>query len=202
MKRWMALCGLLTASATGAAQEADQAAPLTGGYVFGSVGEAKAKDACAGLTLCDNTADTYGAGLGYEVVNGISLEIGYHGTGASKAFAIINAVPVELESDVSFIALSGVFNMPLGTSGVSVFARLGYSRWDVAINARNAATQSHIVEIQSDGFSPVFGLGLAYQINRMWGIRAEYVHIPDVGEASITGKSDVRTITIGGVFRF
>jgi len=46
-----------------------------------------------------------------------------------------------------------------------------------------------------------FGLGAAFDINRNFGVRAEYQKYKDMGGSNV-GKSDVDVLSIGLLYRF
>ncbi|HZD20493.1 MAG TPA: outer membrane beta-barrel protein, partial [Burkholderiales bacterium] len=46
-----------------------------------------------------------------------------------------------------------------------------------------------------------FGLGAAFDINRNFGVRAEYQKYKDMGGSNV-GKSDVDAMSIGVLYRF
>jgi hypothetical protein len=46
-----------------------------------------------------------------------------------------------------------------------------------------------------------FGFGATYQINKQWGVRAEWERFNNLGDSD-TGESDVDLLSVGAVFRF
>jgi len=48
----------------------------------------------------------------------------------------------------------------------------------------------------------MFGAGLQYDVDRQWGIRAEYESFPKLGDKNKTAEADVTMISIGVVLRF
>jgi len=55
---------------------------------------------------------------------------------------------------------------------------------------------------KGDSQNLVYGVGLSWNINQVYSIRAEYQKIDDLGQASRTGTEDLNVISLGMAMRF
>ena len=58
------------------------------------------------------------------------------------------------------------------------------------------------VSAKGDSQVPVYAVGLAFNIDAMFSVRAEYQVVSDVGEKSRTGTEDLGSFGLGLIVRF
>lgn len=169
---------------------------LDGVYLYGAAGKAKASNWCSGTSQCTDTVAGYGGGIGYKFVSPLEMEASYL---ASDTLSSIVG-PFLVQADATFITLSLIASL-YAAPEFALQARLGATHWDVRYSVRNPANQ--IVRSGSvTGYSPVFGAGVLIAPWKHINVRIEYQHIPNVGDSSITGQSDVDAVLASLIIRF
>jgi len=191
----------------------------TGGYAFGSFGpttvDASQSDfnrvlTSAGLSNVSSSVDKsstgYKLGAGYMFNENFGIEGGWVDLGKAKANGrgTSGGIPVNVDVDAK---ASGIFIAGIVASRVSeefsVFAKVGFIDSTVQLSAR--ASSGGIAasgSASSSGWTTMFGAGLQYDVDRQWGIRAEYESFPKLGDKNKTAEADVTMISIGVVLRF
>lgn len=96
-------------------------------------------------------------------------------------------------------SLSAIGQLPV-CGGVSLQARAGLNRWTLEQTVSGTVTAINGTDKES-GTSPVFGLGVAWDIKRM-RLSATFEQMNDVGNPDTTGEEDVRVFTLGIAHRF
>jgi len=183
-----ALLGLVAVSTPALSQN-------TGLYAGFTLGQSKAKDACAGVvgpgTSCDEKDAAYKILGGYQVNRNFGVEFAYVHLGEVKAsFAGFGNVVTTAEG----FELLGVGTIPINQQW-SVYGKLGSFRWDVH--------QTGIVEpADATGTDLTYGFGVKYNVTKSAALRVEYQQYNDVGDFNTTGKTDVSVIGVGVIARF
>ena len=206
------------ASAT-SAFSAPESAPHVGGYGFASYGRATVDASqadfnrilgSAGLSNVSSSIDKNSAGFklgaGYMFDENFGLEGGWIDLGKAKISGRGTAggspVTVDLEAQASGPFIAGVLAFPVSNE-LSVFAKLGFIDSTVEVRA-TAASIGAVAgrSVSSSELTTMYGAGVRYDVNRQWGIRAEYESFPKLGDKNKTGQADVGLVSVGVVFRF
>jgi len=165
-----------------------------------------------GIPLEDIEIDTEDNDLGYQLAFGYrfhryfaaEIALAQYGELSSLARGTINAEPssAELTFTVAGPVFSAVGILPLGDH-FEVYARAGYMfasverEFILRIDGDNAGSLS----AKGDSQNLAYGAGLAWNINQVYTIRAEYQKLDDVG-SSRTGDEDLESLSVGLVMRF
>lgn len=191
--RAVALATALTAAAPALAQN-------TGFYAGGALGQAKAKDACSGITGigfaggCDDKDTAWKIFGGYQFNPNLGVELGYVDLGNFTANGTVLGAPVSGSVEAKGFELVGVGSIPF-TQQLSGYAKAGAFRWDVD-------TSTTVGSVGDKGTDFTYGLGLKYDFTRNIAGRLEFQRYNNVGETSTTGQSDVNLWTAGVMFKF
>jgi len=187
-----ALAAAMTLPAVASAQmRGDQA---TGWYVGASVGQAKAKTACDGLSgsgiTCDDTDTTWKLFGGYQFNRNLAAELGYSDFGKVKA----SAGTLTDEVKATAWELVGIGALPVADR-FSVYGKLGL------YHAETKETTNFVGNFKDTNNDLTFGFGARYDFTQNVGVRAEWQRYKDVGGSSV-GKDDFDVISVGVVWRF
>jgi len=198
-KSAVAICGIaLAAFALPAAAQMS----MSNLYLGGSIGQSKAKDACEGATTsCDDKDTSWRLFAGYQFNPNLAIEAGYADLGKATASGVVSGVNLSEKFEASAWDLVAVGILPLG-SQFSIYGKLGVYYGEVKGSA--TATLGGVSASASDkdtNTDLTFGLGAAFDINRNFGVRAEYQKYKDMGGSNV-GKSDVDVLSIGVLYRF
>jgi OOP family OmpA-OmpF porin len=175
-------------------------------YAGASIGQAKAKDACEGASSCDDKDTAWRVFLGYQFTPNIAVEAGYADLGKATASGSVfvpgvGTVAADAKFESTAWDLVAVGMLPLA-SQFSLYGKLGLYYGEV--KASGSGTVGGITVPVSDKDTTTdltFGIGAGWDINRNFGIRAEYQKYKDMG-GSNTGKSDIDVLSIGALYRF
>jgi OOP family OmpA-OmpF porin len=195
--RALVLATALTAAAPAPAQD-------TGFYAGGALGQAKAKDACSGITGigfsggCDDKDTAWKIFGGYQFNPNLGVELGYVDLGDFTANGTVLGAPVSASAEAKGFELVGVGSIPF-TQQLSGYAKAGAFRWDVDTRTAAGATATGGGDKGTDF---TYGLGLKYDFTRNIAGRLEFQRYNNVGETSTTGQSDVNLWTAGVMFKF
>jgi hypothetical protein len=58
------------------------------------------------------------------------------------------------------------------------------------------------VSAKGDSQEPLYGVGLAWNVNQVYSIRVEYQKLDNIGQSDRTGTEDLTTFNIGLLMRF
>ncbi|MEC4725865.1 outer membrane beta-barrel protein [Shewanella sp. D64] len=138
----------------------------------------------------DSTRNRLSGGLhlGYQFNGYFSTELAYQYLG--KAYANYNNGQISAEFQ------QGVMSARLGypvTDNLYPYLKVGGAGWMGDVKGLN--------NVDTDGFSPVFGAGLSYALTDNLALRAEYQFTQSLGD-SAAGFSDHHLATIGVSWRF
>jgi hypothetical protein len=115
--------------------------------------------------------------------------------------------PQPASADFTFNAQGPVFSalgiLPLGEQ-FEVYGRVGYlianseRRFSLRVNGQSGGSLS----AKGDSQHVVYGLGLAWNLNQVYTIRAEFQQLDNVGQSGRTGTEDMDLIQVGLMMRF
>jgi OOP family OmpA-OmpF porin len=139
---------------------------------------------------------------GYSFNKFLALELSYLDGGAareSEDFLFPGTPPLSFSSRVKveneIINLSVVGNLPL-TESFSLFGKLGYANIDTDTTASFSVDGSSFTGSNSNQRKELsYGAGATYSFGKAFQLRAEY-------EGFNVGGSDLRAISLSGIFRF
>ncbi len=152
---------------------------LSSVYLGGDIGQAKFKDACNGLSGCDDKDTQWGLFGGYQFNRNLGAEIGYHDLGhVSTAGGSINAKAWEIDA---------IGSLPL-TDQFSAYGKLGGYRGRFNGNG---------LENKSNDWT--WGAGLQWDMTRNVGFRGEFQQYRNFGS---NGGPNVNVLRVGALYRF
>jgi OOP family OmpA-OmpF porin len=154
---------------------------LSSVYIGGTIGQAEYKDACSGLTDCDEKDTAWRILGGYQFNRYFAAELGYHNLGEASAQAgAIEGTAWELV---------GIGAYPV-IDKLSVYGKLGAYRGELeGLGAK---------ETNSD---LTYGVGLQYDVLKNVGLRSEWQRYNKMGGGAFT-ETDVDVLSAGVVYRF
>ena len=163
--------------------------------------------------LTSDTEDTdigYQATFGYRFHRFFSFELGLvqYGEMISKANAELDLgdgfVPakVSLGYRVGGVLFSAIGVLPINDK-FEVYARLGYlfASSEREFISKVEGQQTLGGSAKGDSQDPVYGLGVGWNINQVYTIRAEYQKVDEVGSSN-TGSEDLVNYSLGLIVRF
>jgi len=197
-----------------AAQAADD---VKGWYIGGGAGLSNARKVSSWAQNADannlllggftsNTAiDSHETGwkvyVGYQFNENFAVEGGYTDFGRFNGVSIISA-PVSATStgkwDVSSPMNASLVGIWPIWQQLSVFGKLGLAFTHVDAEVSGPIT----FKMNADRVQPLLGVGLKYDINKQFGLRAEFERFNNVGDGDITGQSNIFLWTAGVQYHF
>lgn len=202
IKKAIALTGLV--AATAGISPVALAQQDAGFYAGGSLGQAKLKDACTGLTdigfvgSCDDKDTAWKIFGGYQFNRNLGVEAGYTDLGEATATGTVLGLPVSAKAKAKGFEILGVGTFPINEQ-FAVYGKAGFFRWDVDSSATGGGVS---VAIGDKGTDFTFGLGLKYNFTKNVAARLEFQRYNDVGNDATTGQSDVNVWSLGLQFKF
>lgn len=185
--------GLLAASAL--AFSPISQAQMSGQWYAGlGFGQSKATDACNSLSAgiaCDDTDTATRIFGGYKFNRNFAFEVGYSDLG--KASASIPALTEEWKATTWDFVAVGI--LPINDQ-FSLLGKIGLTSWSVDDTATGFATQS------ATGTDTTYALGVQYELNSQFGLRAEWQTFSSLGDDNTTGQSDVDVIGVSLLYKF
>jgi len=171
-------------------------------YAGASLGQAKMKDACEGVTIsCDNKDTAWRLFAGYQINRNFAAELGYADFGKSKASGTVSGASVDATAEANAWDLVGLGIWPIGNQ-FSIYGKLGAYHGKVkgsgTVSFGGATGTGNTSGSNND---VTYGVGAGFDFNRNLGLRAEYQKYKDVGDDN-SGKSDIDVISIGVLYRF
>lgn len=164
-------------------------------YAGVSVGQSKVNIQCdlAGVT-CDDTDTAFKLYAGYQLNNNFAAELGY----ADLGKATLTGPGGTDEIAATAWDLTALLGAPIGSSGLSVFGRLGLYVGDVKLSGPDHGTKTN------SGLT--FGLGGEFDFTRNLGVRAEWQRYAKMKVRNdvngVEDDGDVDALTVGVVYRF
>ena len=136
--------------------------------------------------------------LGYGMSTFLALEGGYTNLGKSKYITATPTYTANGAKQADLFNLDLVGKMELAKS-FSLLARLGGYRWATKSDLPFAAGMSSVKDY---GFDYKAGVGLQYDFNQNFALRAEFERFNGVGKQETSGDSKVNLYSIGAVLMF
>ncbi len=152
---------------------------LSSVYLGGDIGQAKFKDACNGISGCDDKDTQWGLFGGYQFNRNLGAEVGYHDLGhVSTPGGSINGKAWEIDA---------VGSLPL-TDQFSAYGKLGgyHGRFN-----GNGLDDKH-----NDW---TWGAGLQWDMTRNVGLRGEFQQYRKFGASD---GPNVDVVRVGALYRF
>ena len=167
-----------------------------GWYAGLHLGQAKAKDACDGVSgagiSCDDNDTMFRILGGYQFNKNLAVELGYNDMGEVSASG--GGITANIESKIWELVAVGSWPF---TPQFSAYGKLGMYRGetDFSTNAPGVGNES---ESNTD---LTYGIGVRWDFTKNLGVRAEYQIYKDLGGGNI-GESDVDAMSVGVIWKF
>jgi len=172
-------------------------------YVGAGFGQSKANDACTGAVAagftCDDTDTATRIFGGYRVNKNFAVEIGYADLGKSTASGIVLGIPTSAEWKATAWDFVAVGILPINQQ-FSVLGKFGFTSW--SLDATITATGIGAGTESPTGTDTTYGVGVQYDFNNQFGLRAEWQNYSNIGDENTTGQSDVEVMGVSALFRF
>lgn len=99
--------------------------------------------------------------------------------------------------------ISGVAILPINDR-FELFGRAGvlFGTSQLEVSSRIDGETGGFGSAKGDSTNVVFGLGGAWNINQLYSVRLEYLHLGKVGESNGSGREELNSINIGMMIRF
>lgn len=162
---------------------------VDGGYLGASIGQAEYDDTCNALFSCDDDDTGWKLFVGRQINKNFGLELDYVNLGEASA----KLGGIKLTTEAQGVTFSGIGSIPVGNQW-SVFAKAGLMYYDAEAKALGFSKDNK-------DFTYTYGVGGQYNINKSFGIRAEWQMYKDL-EAVDNEEFDASLLSIGGVFWF
>ena len=162
----------------------------SGFFAGGSLGHARAKDACNVLVdpACDDRDAAWRLIAGYQINRNFSVEGGYHSLGKARSSA------AGADARANGWELLAVGAYPVSRE-FSVYGKLGIFHGQLKGGGALAGVNETNTDI-------TFGLGVQFEAARNVALRGEWQHYPNLGGPAFGGDTDVDVWSVGAVFRF
>jgi OOP family OmpA-OmpF porin len=143
---------------------------------------------------------------GYDVNENFAVEAAYVRLGKYSGTSSVTGPAAGTGNgtwDARGVSVAAVGILPVHENRVSLIAKGGfaYLLLDVNVTAPRAGT---IVALNpSDNRTNLMlGLGVRFDFNKKFGLRADYEHYNNVGDGSTTGQSAISVWSLNGLFHF
>lgn len=128
----------------------------------------------------DHVGHIYG---GLQISDGLGIEVGYADMGETANYHYSD--PIMIKQQTTAITVSGVAKQRLSKSSpVSAYGKAGVVRWSTETTVASDNPALHGLKVSEDGYSPMLGAGLQYDMNNNISLRAGWERYYDVGEKS------------------
>jgi OOP family OmpA-OmpF porin len=136
---------------------------------------------------------------GYQFNENFAVEAAYHDLGSFKGVTTITApaasvAPGKWDATAGSLAAVGMY--PL-VKGLFVMGKAGLAVSELKVSVPGALYSPSVNRVQ-----PLLGVGLKYEFNKMFGLRAEFERFNNVGDGSDTGQSPIHVWSLGAQVRF
>ncbi len=182
-------------------------------YLGAGVGRSKAVD----LNNIDGTLANYGLASGsavgssdtawklfggYQFNPNVGVEGGYARLGSFNINSAITA-PAAGSGTGNWTAnnvwsLSAVGTLPL-QERLAVFGKVGAAYANVNLTYAGGGAA---ISANSSGFSPLYGLGVKYDLSRNASLRGEFERYQNLGDSNLTGQSSVNVFSLSAQYHF
>lgn len=128
----------------------------------------------------DQVGHIYG---GIQISEGLGVEVGYADIGETANYHYSD--PIRVKQQTTGVTLSGVAKQRLSKSSpVSAYGKAGVVRWSTETSVASDNPAVHGLKISEEGYSPILGAGLQYDMNNNVSLRAGWERYYGVGEKS------------------
>lgn len=145
-------------------------------------------DACNSgfVGSCNGTSTALRVGGGYQFVPMWSAEVSYADYGNANTGGTAG------EWQASGLEASGIGTFPVWKD-ISVIGKVGLARTDLKLtNTSRSSTTTNLA----------FGVGVQYEFSKAIAFRAQYENLGTVGDANMTGTTQLTLLSAGVLFRF
>lgn len=186
----LSLCLLSSAAIAGGTS-----APFYVGGSFGVSSHDNTSDQMDNLDVCktatahnqtcmsddnDHTGHIYG---GLQISEGLGVETGYVNLGNTASYHYSD--PIAIQQKTTGVTLTGIAKQRLSKSSpISAYGKAGVVRWSSETTVSSDNPALHGLKVSEDGYSPVLGAGLQYDMNNNFSLRVGWERYYDVGEGS------------------
>lgn len=186
-------------------------------YLGGSIGMAQATDFGGGAInralerqgLNVRTADVDETSTGWKVFAGyqfnpnLAVEGGYTSLGKfdfhGQVIADPGAVQARFEAAAWHAAVLGIVPTPVGPQ---LFCKIGVDYWQTKLAATGTFSGAGAHTAESNGISPLVGLGATYRVSPSWTVRVEAERYFSIGSTSGSGRTDIDFWSLGIHYHF
>ena len=156
-------------------QSLAQSNAVVKGYIEGLSGIAQHRaELNEDQRLLSEVAATGGIRIGVAFNDYVAVEGSYQQFGeVNEGSTGTNGDSYDTETDVRAFRLGTRLSVPLNT-WLNLTGRLGFSYWDYDVAIQNETTTSESFRIDDTGNDPYYGVGLRFELNRMFHIGVEY----------------------------
>ena len=165
-----------------------------GAYIGAGIGQSTMIDADTtflGVTT-DNTDSAVKIYWGYMFNPNVGIELGFIDFGS-----FLGSSPTEEWSATSFnFSLVGVLPIPNQYSNFSLLGKVGANSWNVDDNVVPFGT------VSTSGTNLSYGVGAQLDFNPDVSANIQWERFNNVGDPGITGRSDLRLVTMNLVYHF
>jgi OOP family OmpA-OmpF porin len=164
-----------------------------GFYLGLNAGQAEARKYCNNVTNCDSADNSLRGEVGYQFGENLGAELGY--TAFGTLFDANNS-SVNASQDANAWTVSVLGSWPV-SDPFGIFGRFGFARYSVS----SSGTVQGVPVQETNRTKPYYGLGMKYDLNSNWLLRAEYQFYADI--TGVDGNKDnVHAWYLGGAYRF
>lgn len=139
---------------------------------------------------------------GYDLGNGFGVELGYYDLGSYSLKGSNFGSPSQDDFSAKAFGLSGVMSGPIGSSGWFASGKLGLAFVDGKYDCVQQCTA--YPDKSTSNIGALFGLGIGYNINKNFAIRADWESVANVnydwGPREL--NSVVNMFSVSGQIRF
>jgi OOP family OmpA-OmpF porin len=140
---------------------------------------------------------------GYQVNKYFGVEGGYANLGEynvnSSVSAPVAAVGTSTWEANNVWSLSALGYVPI-QEHFSAFGRLGLAYSRLSFNYSDTAGDA--INASKNATSPLFGLGLKYDLTKNASVRGEFERYENIGDGATTGQSSVNVWSVGLQYHF
>ncbi len=170
-------------------------------YIGGHVGGATYRNACDGVSTCDDTDTAWKLVVGYQFHRHFAIEAGYGDFGKITGSDTIGAVAVSGDIKATAFEIVAVGLLPV-TQELSLYGKIGAARTRLRGNVSASVPGFTFSQSATDHSTDLtFGLGAQYLFTRNIAARAEWQRYDSVGGDNF-GKGDIDVFTAGLYYRF
>lgn len=168
-----------------------------GWFIGGGGGISKFDDGCPGGVApgfsCDDKGNSWRVFGGYQFNANFGYELGYADLGKSTLSTATSSASFKAKTYEMVFVITLPFNQ-----WYSFYAKWGIFHWDVdrTVDGAGAGTAS------ANGKDTTAGLGLKYNFTKSIELKMEWQRYYDVGDPSITGRTNINDYGLSVAYKF